>query len=196
MAVNDGDSDPRLGCGRLIDDVWATAQRPPDAHEQTCPFCQNARRNLQDLTEATDALVAFEAESPDYAPTRNIKDLVMQLVHLEVRRGQPLPLETPDDGMPPQLAVSEQAVLDLIWKAADTLPGIRARHCSVELHPVDQEPGRPAVVHVNVTIAVSVGTSIPESTRMLRARLGDMVATHTGLTVRRISVTVEDLYDA
>lgn len=194
MAVND---QPRLGCGRLIADVWAAAENPPDAHELVCPFCQRARQNLEDLSDATDALTAHEDDSPEYTPGLHVKDLVMQLVHVEVRRGQPIPLLNPEGvGNPPSLAISEQAVLDVIWRAADMLPGVRARRCSVHLHPVDQQPGLSAAVHVEVHIAVAASMSIPQTTELLRTHLRDLIATETGLSTRRIAITVEDLYDA
>lgn len=194
MAMND---DPRLGCGRLADDVWATADDPPSPHEETCPFCQRARASLQALADATDDLVAYEADDPDYRPGAFVKDLVMQLVHVEVRRGRPIALLTPDDpAETPSLAITEQAVLDVIWRAADLLLGLRARHCAVHLDPADQSPGRPASVQIEVQIAVAAGLPIPEAVDRMRAQLREMIEVETGLATRRITVTVEDLYDA
>lgn len=185
----------RLGCGRSVEDVWATAESPPDAHEQTCPFCQEARHSLHELAEATDALVLQEAEAPEYAPDSRVKDLVMQLVHVEVRRGRPIPLLNPLDGTPPSLTISKQAVLDVIWRAADGVSGVRARHCQISLEAASQEPGRPAAVQLGVNIAVAAGISILEVTEKLRTRLQEQIASETGLSTRRITVTVEDLYD-
>lgn len=195
MAVN-GDQ-PRLGCGRLADDVWATADQPATTHEASCEFCQRARTSMRQLAEATDALSAHEDDSPDYTPGRHVKDLVMQLVHVELRRGQPIPLTIPDPpGRPPELTISEQAVLDVMWRAADTVPGVRARHCAVHLQPADQQPGLPAVVEVDMNIAVAAGLAIPPLATRLRVHLADRLTEQTGLTVQRIGLTVEDLYDA
>lgn len=194
MAVTN--DQPRLGCGRLVDDVWATAEDPPTVHQTTCPFCQRARASLQQLAVATDALSDHEDESPDYTPGIHVKDLVMQLVHVEVRRGQPIPLLNPDPpGRPPDLTISEQAVLDVVWRAADALPGVRARHCAVQLDPADQQPGQPATVQVDVDIAIVLVLSIPQLTERLRMQLTDQIGAETGLTARRIGITVEDLYD-
>ena len=195
MAVND--DQPRLGCGRLADDVWAHASDPPDAHELGCPFCQRARTNLQALSEAAEDLAGHEDQDPAYTPSSRVKDFVMQLVHLELRRGQPIPLLVPDPlEAPATLTISEQAVLDLIWRAADQVPGLRARHCSVRVHPADQQPGRPGAVHVDVHLTVAAGTAIPDLAATLRDRLRDAIAAQTGLATRRITLTVEDLYDA
>lgn len=194
MAVNE---QPRLGCGSLIDDVWATADNPPNGHELTCPFCQRARTSMRELSEATDALTNHEDESPEYTPGIHVKDLVMQLVHVEVRRGQPIPLLNPKEpGTPPALTISQQAVLDVIWRTADRLPGVRARHCSVSIAPGAQHPSQPAVVHVDIHVAVAAGLSIPQISEALRVQLQEQVAAATGLSTRRITVTVEDLYDA
>lgn len=194
MALNDN---PRLGCGRLADDVWATADDPPSPHEASCPFCQRARASLQALADATDDLVAHEDVDPDYRPGAYVKDLVMQLVHVEVRRSRPIALLTPEDPTdPPSLAITEQAVLDVIWRAADLLPGLRVRHCAVHLDPADQRPGRPAAVQIDVHMAVAAGLPIPEAVDRMRAQLQEMIELETGLATRRITVTVEDLYDA
>lgn len=193
MAVNDPS---RLGCGRLIDDVWDTADEPPDEHELLCPFCQQARANLKTLADATEALTAHEDESPDFTPGLRVKDLVMQLVHVEVRRGQAIPLLTPElVDSDPELAISEQAVLDVVWRTADAIPGLLARHCAVHLHPLDQQPGLPAAVHIDLHIAVAANMSIPELTGVVRAQLSERIAAEAGLSTRRVSITVEDLFD-
>jgi hypothetical protein len=194
MAVND---QSRLGCGRLIDELWDTADQPPNEHELSCPFCQQARTNLQALSDATDALTAHEDESPDFTPSMRVKDLVMQLVHVEVRRGQAIPLLTPElVDAAPELSISEQAVLDVVWRTADAIPGLVARHCAVRLHPLDQQPGLPAVVHIDLHIAVASYVSIPQITDVVRAQLSERIAAETGLSTRRVSITVEDLFDA
>lgn len=195
MAMSDDQG--RLGCGRSIDDVWATADRPPDAHEQDCPYCQEARASLTELSEATDSLLDHEDETPDFTPGAHVKDLVMQLVHVEVRRSQPLPLLVADPAeLPATLTISRQAVLDVIWRTADSLPGVRARHCAVEVDPQDQQPGHTAVVDVRLDIAMAAGLAVPDLTASLRAQLRERLTAETGLTTRRIDVTVEDLYDA
>ncbi|WP_375423024.1 Asp23/Gls24 family envelope stress response protein [uncultured Friedmanniella sp.] len=194
MAVNE---ESRLGCGRLVDDVWADADRPPDAHEQTCPFCQQARATMLGLSEATDALRGYEEQDPEYVPSVAVKDLVMQLVHIEVRRGRALPLRVPEtEALVPRLAISEQAVLDVVWQGADAIPGVRGRHCAVVAELTEQRPGEAGTVRIELHVALAAGVSIPEVTGRLRDHLRRHVADETGLHTSRIDVTVEDLYDA
>jgi hypothetical protein len=194
MAVTDP---TRLGCGRLLDEVWDHADADPTAHEQSCPYCQRARASAHDLAAATTALTDHENETPDYTPGPHVKDFVMQLVNIEVRRGQPIPLTTPDPpDSPPDLTISEQGVLDVIWRAADAVPGLRARHCAVHLQPADPHPGQPGTIDITINITVAGTLAILSATDRLRTQLHEQVSAETGLVTRRINVTVEDLYDA
>ena len=194
MAVND---DTRLGCGRLIDDVWATADQPPDQHEQQCAQCQRARASLTDLTAATAALRRHDEEHLQPGP--RVKSAVMTLVRAQVRRSQPIPLAVPEPGNAAELTISEQAVVAVIWTAADAIPGIRVRRCDVHLPPTGQRTGQPARLTVTLTVAVSVDvavtTTIPAAIPDLQARITALLATETGLDARTIHVTVEDIYD-
>jgi hypothetical protein len=191
MAMN---SETRLGCGRLVDDVLANADSPPDRHERSCPFCQEVRDSLGQLSDATAALTALEAQSPDYTPSSRVKDVVMQLVHVEVRRGRSLPLVTPSDGTPAALAISKQAVLDVIWRTADDMTELRAGYCAVQLDGPAQQPGQPTAVRIDIHVTVAAGSSIPDVTASLRTRLHDQIAAETGLRTGQITVAVEDLF--
>ena len=128
--------DARLSCGRSIDDVWSHLDGAPDEHERTCPWCTEARARLLRLSEATADLRTSEADDPALQPDPGFTSSVMGLVRAEVRRGQAIPLD-PDDE--PGLTISEQAVVGLVWEAADTVPGVRARRCRVRL--VAQDDG-------------------------------------------------------
>ncbi len=195
MAVND---DTRLGCGRTIDDVWTSADQPSNPHERGCQHCQRARASLAHLTDATDALRLHDEEHLHPGP--RVKLAVMNLVRAQVRRSQPIPLAVPEPGTPAQLTISEQAVLAVVWRAADAIPGIRVRRCAVHLSPTGQQTGQPAALTVTLTVAVSVevavATTIPAAVPQLQARITQLAAAETGLDTRTIHVSVEDLYDA
>lgn len=195
MAVND---DARLGCGRLIDDVWARADQPPDEHERGCPHCQRARASLADLTAATAALRADDEQHLHPGP--RVKAAVMSLVRAQVRRSQPIPLAVPAPGSAAELTISEQAVLAVIWTAADATPGIRVRRCDVQLAATGQRTGEPAALTVTLTVAVSVDvavtTTIPAAVPDLQARITALLAAETGLGAQSIHVNIEDVYDA
>ncbi|HEY0239752.1 MAG TPA: Asp23/Gls24 family envelope stress response protein [Friedmanniella sp.] len=189
--------DTRLSCGRSIDDVWEHVGSPPDAHERGCPYCQEARARLQRLSTATADLRAAEAVDPELQPGPDFAASVMSLVRAEVRRGQTFPLEAEEV---PGLTISEQAVVGLVWTAADGVPGMRARRCLVrQVEPDEQgEPGddgevlSPIDVDVDLTVVVELGTSIPAASAELRRRVVGLVDAETGLRVRRVDLTVED----
>jgi len=190
MAVTD---EARLGCGRSIDDVWETLDEPAAPHEQTCPYCQQARASLNHLALATTEL--REDDEENIQPARQLKTSVMHLVRAQVRRGQPVPLIVPEPDTPVTLTISEQAVLGVVWTVADTQPGIRARRCSV--HPGDdREPGHPAAVRItlHVVVAASAYSSTLRSVDALRTRVAERVISQTGLDATAIDVIVEDLY--
>jgi hypothetical protein len=130
--------DARLSCGRSIDDVWSHLDGPPDEHERRCPYCTEARARLLRLSDATSDLRAAEASDPDLQPDAGFTASVMGLVRAEVRRGQAIPLDPDDD---PGLTISEQAVVALVWEAADSVAGVRARRCRVRLVAEDDAPG-------------------------------------------------------
>jgi uncharacterized alkaline shock family protein YloU len=181
--------DTRLSCGRSIDDVWSHIEGPPDEHERDCPYCLEARARLLRLSVAAADLRVVEAADPELQPNPGFTASVMSLVRAEVRRGQSIPLDVDED---PGLTISEQAVVSLVWAAADTVPGVRARRCRVRL--VDREPDvGPTDVDVELAVAVHPGTSIRATTDQLRSRVTALVDAEAGLRVRRVELTVEDV---
>lgn len=133
MAVST-DSTNRLGCGRDIDDVWATIDRPPSAHERQCPYCQEARASLGRLNRVIDAQRRADAAQPDLQPGPQVLSRVMEIARAEVRRGRRLPLDEPvADGTVSDLSVSEQTVAAAVRRAGDAVPGVEVRRCRVEL---------------------------------------------------------------
>ncbi|WP_258805759.1 Asp23/Gls24 family envelope stress response protein [Pseudarthrobacter sp. NS4] len=186
---------PRLGCGRSIDEAWAAIKEPPTAHENGCVQCRTARASLANLAEATRRLRDNDAEDTSLQPHHVVKDAVMNLARAEVRRGNLLPVYRGDQG---GIAMSEQAIISVIWFGADALPGVRARRCRV--HPVPDiadgpRPAGTADISVNLRIAVASGTDIPGTAELLRQRIISVITAHVGLNAGTINITVEDFYD-
>jgi uncharacterized alkaline shock family protein YloU len=181
--------DTRLSCGRSIDDVWSRIEGAPDEHERDCPYCLEARARLLRLSDAAADLRVAEATDPDLQPDVGFTTSVMSLVRAEVRRGQSIPLDVDED---PGLTISEQAVVSLVWAAADTVPGLRARRCRVRLVDRDPDVG-PTDVDVELAVAVRPGTSLRATTDELRTRVTAFVDAEAGLRVRRVDLTVEDV---
>jgi hypothetical protein len=180
-------ADTRLRCGRSIDDVWDHVDDLPDAHESTCPDCQEARARLIRLSNATADLRVHEVTTPALQPDPSLLGSVMGVVQAEGRRGQLLPLsdETPEQ------TISEQAVVGLVWAAADDVPGIRARRCRIHRAPAAAPASTQVDIHL--TLATTLGTSIPQVTELLRGRVRQMVTAKTGLGVRWVDLDVEDM---
>ena len=186
---------PRLGCGRSIDEAWATLEQPPTAHENGCVQCRTARASLAKLAEATHTLRKNDAEDASLQPHHAVKDAIMNLARAEVRRGNLLPVYQTDQG---GITISEQAITSVIWFGADALPGVRARRCRI--HPAPNTADDPrsagtADISVNLRIAVASGSDIPGTAELLRQRIISMITAHVGLNAAAINITVEDLYD-
>lgn len=133
MALNDT---PRLPCGRPVDQVWIDLESPPTPHEQGCVYCQAARRSLDDLTAATQALQKADDTNPDLQPSASMTANVMRVARAEVRRARRIPLDEPLTAASPDisLTISEQAVAAVIRHIADTsTEGAEARHCRIEV---------------------------------------------------------------
>ena len=185
---------PRLGCGRSIDEIWATIDLPPGAHESGCVQCQTARASLEQLAEATRALRLDDSNDAGLRPRSGVKDAIMATARSEVRRGSRIPLHRSGDGI---IAISEQAFTSVVRFAADTLPGVHARRCHVEFPAAsgDESAADTAGLRVNLRIAVAAGTDIPDAAETLRLRIISMIAAHVGVSAGTIDILVEDLYD-
>ncbi|MBT2538737.1 Asp23/Gls24 family envelope stress response protein [Arthrobacter sp. ISL-69] len=186
---------PSLGCGRSIDEVWATINQPPTAHENGCAQCRTARASLAKLAKAARTLRDNDAEDASLRPHHAIKDAIMNLARAEVRRGRRLPVYRADQG---GITISEQAITSVIWFGADALAGVRARRCRVHPDPATADDPRPAGtagISVNLRIAVASGTDIPGTAELLRQRIISMITAHVGLNAGAVNITVEDLYD-
>ena len=124
------DDIPRLGCGRSIDRIWATIDRPPTAHEEHCEQCQTARTRLQRLGEATRLLRESDLHDPALTPRPGIENAIMDVARAEVRRGSSILLRSADSGT---TEISEQALSSLIRVAAAAIPGVHSRRCRIEI---------------------------------------------------------------
>ena len=194
MALNE--DQPRLGCGRIIDDVWASIDQPPTAHEMECPDCQSARLALHHLESVTGSLRDHDRDDPDLRPGIRVKEAIMMVARAEVRRSRRAPLVTTDLGA---IDISEQALSGLIRFAASTLPGVRARRCTIAGALTAPHPPTTAVdagnVRITLTVAIASRVRIPATMNLLRERVAAVVRAQTSITMQQIDIIVEDLYD-
>ncbi|WP_104165957.1 Asp23/Gls24 family envelope stress response protein [Arthrobacter sp. SX1312] len=199
MAMNEGQ--PRLGCGRIIDDVWESIDRPASIHERTCRDCQSARAALEHLEAVTRSMRDRDRSDPALRPSRRVRAAILMVARAEIRRSRRVPLGTTPRGT---IDISEQALTGLIRFAASTLPGVRARRCTIAgtREPQTSPAGPPSTaavdgedVRITLTVALSSQVRIPATVTLLRERVGTIVQAQTGITMQQIDIGVEDLYD-
>lgn len=199
MAMNEGK--PRLGCGRLIDDLWASIDQPATIHERTCRDCQSARAALEHLEAVSRSMRERDRGDAALRPGSRVREAIMAVARAEVRRSRRVTLATTPLGT---IDISEQALNGLIRFAASTLPGVRARRCAILGSPTPQSSpeGPPSGVvvdggdvRITLTVALSSQVGIPATMTLLRERVGTIVQAQTAITMQQIDIGVEDLYD-
>ncbi|WP_144670631.1 Asp23/Gls24 family envelope stress response protein [Arthrobacter sp. U41] len=203
MAIDDI---PRLGCGRSIDRIWATIDRPPTAHEEKCGQCQTARTQLRGLSEATRSLRESDLHNPALKPRPGVKNAIMDVARAEVRQGSRILLRSADTGI---TEISEQALSSLIRSAAAAIPGVHPRRCRIEIraaaaslagedHPagttVMATDAGPRLI-VNLRVAAAPGIVIPLAAEALRHEISSAIPAGVGIGAGTVNIIVEDLYD-
>jgi uncharacterized alkaline shock family protein YloU len=121
----------------------------------------------------------------DVMPGARVKDAVMRVARAEVRRGRRLPVRADPAG---SIEISEQTLSALVRFACDSVPGVRSRRCQVAQ--------RDGGLDITVRLAIRSGTSGPELAEQVRARITAVVPARAGLSVGRIDLIIEDVYDA
>lgn len=189
------DEAPRLGCGRRIDELWEAIDTAPNDHERHCPDCQQARVALYNLASVTEAMRHQDPHQWQLQPGGRVKDAIMMVARAEIRRGKRIPLRATQAGA---ITISEQALAALVRFSADTMTGVRARRCSIELpetgsaaHGANDGPD----INIRLRVAASASLSIPETIADVRERIMAVVQAQVAINARQIDVLVEDLYD-
>ncbi|MFQ6396562.1 Asp23/Gls24 family envelope stress response protein [Nocardia sp. KC 131] len=191
MAINEKTAeDYALPCGRALEQVWerldAVEAGFGDEHEVSCPHCADARDSLLALRAVTRELI----DEPDPTPP-DLVGRIMSAVRAEMRRGHMLELSTP---LPGAVEISEQAVAAVLRFAADSVPGVRARHCRVR--GVGTGPDGERIVEVELSVAVRFGMArVNEALPVVRERIAAALGARVGLVVERLDLTVADVYE-
>ncbi|GAB3561877.1 hypothetical protein GCM10027445_01420 [Amycolatopsis endophytica] len=182
MAVNPATQDYALPCGRDVDRLWERLDSfGDDPHERDCPHCRAAHGSLRVLQEATTELAHDTS-----APSRDLTSRIMSAVRADVRRRELLPLPTAEPG---EARISEQVVAAVLRFAADTVPGVRARHCRVTARPG-------AAIEVEMDLAVAYPGTSGTALDLVRERVHAAAGARIGVELTRLDLTVTDLYDA
>lgn len=196
---------PLLGCGRRIDQLWATLHQPPTTHEQQCEQCKMARTRLQGLSEATRSLREQDPNDPAVKPRPGIKNAIMDVARAEIRRSKRIVLGSTEEGT---TEISEQALGALIRLAATAIPGVHSRRCHIEVRSSDPSPAGedqlsrtrgtadagPHLI-IDLRVAAAAGIDIPRTVQTLRQEISSAIPAGAGIRAEIINITVEDLYD-
>ncbi|MBB3663177.1 hypothetical protein FB384_002081 [Prauserella sediminis] len=179
MALSPGTDTYRLPCGRNVERLWEDLDAP-DEHGTSCPHCQASRASLQLLRQATGELVADEAGPPAGLTAR-----IMAAVRADIRRRDLLELPTTEPGA---ARISAQAAATILRFAADTVEGVRARHCRVDLDATG------AVVELN--IAVDSRTFTHPALEQVRQRVETAASRRIGWPTVTLHLTMTDVFEA
>jgi len=89
----------------------------------------------------------------------------------------------------PGVKVTDTVVAQIVVQAAETVEGARVRrprrHLAVELHGGE--------ARVELELAVSFGSVLPEVARDVQERVADALGTMCGVNVTAVDVSVEEL---
>jgi hypothetical protein len=172
------EADHPLPCGRSVEEVWddLEAGRITD-HALHCPHCTTARASLDELTEATRALIDDPAEPP-----AGFLDKIMTAVRADLSLGRTIPLAA-------QVDISAAALAAVLRYAVDGVDGIRARQCRIELSADD-----PQSVRVWMTVALRFGSGQVAALEEARRRVAAALPERIGLALEALDFEVVDVW--
>ncbi|GAB3838875.1 Asp23/Gls24 family envelope stress response protein [Kribbella italica] len=170
-----------LPCGRSVEDVWddMEAGRVTD-HSLHCPHCTTARAGLDELTEATRALIDDPAQPP-----AGFLDKIMTAVRADLSLGRTIPLPAPTA----QIDISTHALAAVLRYAVDGVDGVRAHQCRIEV-----SPDAPQSVRVWMSVAVRFGSGQVSALDEARVRVAAALPERIGLELETLDFEVVDVW--
>lgn len=168
-------------------DYLDRGRTPRDASIEGSASCRLALSNMERLRELSLGAMQQRADAEPDRETDWI-DRLLEAIRSEVRPGRDVPVAHPDPRL--RLAMTEAAVRGLVRRAGDTMGDVVMGSCTLE-GDLD-EPGAP--VRVGVTAGLAYGAAAETIAERLRARIADVLARHTELTVTSIDIVFDDVY--
>jgi uncharacterized alkaline shock family protein YloU len=192
-------TDEVLACGTelasLVDQVADGVPPERPAHQQTCPHCQAALRDITQLWSHVRQLTREEIAIPS--------GIVERVIHRIVEELQALGRLIPLDAVVPRLVrhallrgprgttrIADRVVAKLIARLVLDLPSVHSlgrtgRVIDVEITGVE--------VTVDLRLVVLYGRRIPDVAATVRAAVIRRVESLTGLEVREVNIAVESV---
>ncbi|WP_223772733.1 Asp23/Gls24 family envelope stress response protein [Streptomyces sp. 135] len=187
-----------LPCGRELWSVWEHWESgEPDPHAAACPHCTEALDTLRRLEDVVSAARASEPREREEADASALVGRVMEVVRLELRPGRTLPLGEEDE----DAWIVEAAAARTVRAAAETLTGVRAGSCRIEVRPEDDAPPAPAgrlrrgPVRIRLEVQVALTWNLQEVAERVRRRVLEAADAELGMPVATVDVTIGDLID-
>jgi hypothetical protein len=181
MAMNTNETTTHaLPCGRTVEQVWADVESGRAGPHPDCPHCGTARRSLDQLAEATRALVDDPAE-----PGTSLLDRIMDAVRADIGLGESIALPAPGGGVD----ISVHALSAVLRFAVDTVDGVRAHRCRVTVDDTD-----PYAVHVAISVSLRFGSGRVQALDEVRDRAEAALSDRVGLRLRSLGLDVVDVW--
>ncbi|MGA4846873.1 Asp23/Gls24 family envelope stress response protein [Streptomyces sp. G5(2025)] len=197
----------RLPCGRQLWSVWGHRESgEPDPHAEACPHCAEALNTLRHLEDVVSAARAAEPQEREEADASALVGRVMDVVRLELRPGRRLPLgDEQEDAW-----IVEAAAARTVRAAAETLTGVRAGSCRIEVRPQDEAPDAPDApdappapagrlrrgpVKIRLEVQVALTWNLQEVAERVRRRVLEAADAELGMPVATVDVTIGDIID-
>ena len=177
-----------LECGRTIDSVWESLERPLDEHQRTCTYCQEARTSLLKLLDLTRQVRQEDEELNIQSGTR---DRIMDFARTHVRRGADIPVYE-DRGS--AISVSQFLVAQAVQETVDSFAGLTVRRSVVR----PRKDGQDGVQSFDLTVSLVMSPSVrlPAVERELRQAIVTRINERLGGEVRILNLLIEDVqYD-
>jgi uncharacterized alkaline shock family protein YloU len=198
MAMN-GESAWRLACGRelarLVDQVADGLPPVEPEHQRTCPHCQAALGELEDLWGQVRALAREEI----VAPERIVRNVIRR-IHEGVAT---VPREVPLEEVLPRLIrhalletdrgttrIADSVVARIVDQVARGLRGVRL----TGRPPSASVAVRGSRVTIRLPLAIRYGVSLAEASAAARTSVIEQVEGLTGLVVDAVDISVEDVF--
>jgi uncharacterized alkaline shock family protein YloU len=177
----------RLPCGteleHLIAQVADGAAPDDQAHQQRCPYCQAA---LRDLAHGWSDLRAL-ADDPVTIPRGLAARIMAHIAKLAEHSADAVLL----GGRRGETRISHRVVARVAQRAAATVPGLAFASAKAVAH----DPPLPRRLSLTIRIVATFGPPLGELADRVRATVRRRVPDVTGADLDRVDIEIEDLVE-